>query len=273
MNRLSVERRAEAINCLVEGNSIRSTERLTGIHRDTVMRLMVEVGEGCARIMDEKMREVQSKRIQVDEIWSYVRKKQVHLNPGENVRAGDFWTWVALDPDTKLIPCYRVSKRRVEDAIAFIGDLHSRLANRIQLSSDGLHSYARAVEHAFGADVDYGQVVKFYASEPVGPGRYSPPRVTSATRDIVMGTPEVRNISTSLVERQNLTMRMQMRRFTRLTNGFSKKVENLKAAVALHFCHYNFVRLHGTTRVTPAMAAGVEDRLWSLEALVEETSR
>jgi IS1 family transposase len=273
VNRLSVERRAEAINCLVEGNSIRSTERLTGIHRDTVMRLMVEVGEGCARIMDEKMREVQSKRIQVDEIWSYVRKKQVHLQPGENVRAGDFWTWVALDPDTKLVPCYRVSKRKVGDAIEFMADLHSRLANRVQLSSDGLHSYIRAVEQSFGADVDYGQVVKFYDAVPVGPGRYAPPKVVKTTRDVIMGAMDKHEISTSLVERQNLTMRMQMRRFTRLTNGFSKKLENLKAAVALHFCHYNFVRLHGSTRVTPAMAAGVENRLWTLEELVEETSR
>ena len=202
MNRLSVERKAEAINCLVEGNSIRSTERLTGIHRDTVMRLMVEVGEGCARIMDEKMREVQSKRIQVDEIWSYVRKKQVHLQPGENVRAGDFWTWVALDPDTKLVPCYRVSKRKVGDAIEFMADLHSRLANRVQLSSDGLHSYIRAVEQSFGADVDYGQVVKFYDAVPVGPGRYAPPKVVKTTRDVIMGAMDKHEISTSLVERQ-----------------------------------------------------------------------
>ena len=273
VNRLSVARRTQVISALVEGNSIRSTERMFDVHRDTVMRLLVEVGEGCARIMDEKMRDLSCKRIQVDEIWSYVKAKQIHLKPGENVRCGDFWTWVALDPDTKLVPAYRVSKRKVGDAVAFIGDLSERLSNRVQLSSDGLHSYVRAVEEAFGADVDYGQVVKFYDAEPVGAGRYAPPHVADMEKSVIMGNPDWRHISTSLVERQNLTMRMQMRRFTRLTNGFSKKVENLKAAVSLHFAHYNFVRLHRTTRVTPAMAAGVSDRLWTLEELVEEASK
>jgi IS1 family transposase len=273
VNRLSVERRAEAINCLVEGNSIRSTERLTGIHRDTVMRLMVEVGEGCERIMREKMQNLPCERIQVDEIWSYVRKKQAHLKPGESVRAGDFWTFVAIDPDSKLVPSYRVGKRTRENAVAFMADLSDRLSVRIQLSSDALRTYEDAVERAFGADVDYGQIVKFYDNEPIGPGRYSPPRVTGAARTVIAGSPDQRHISTSLVERQNLTMRMQMRRFTRLTNGFSKKVENLKAAVSLHFAHYNFVRLHRSIRITPAMAAGVSDRLWTLEELVEQTSR
>jgi len=273
VNRLSLGRRTQAINCLVEGNSIRSTERMTGIHRDTVMRLMVEVGEGCARIMDEKMRALPCKKIQVDEIWAYVRKKQVHLQPGENVRAGDFWTWVALDPETKLVPCYRVSKRKVGDAVAFIGDLSERLSNRVQLSSDGLHSYVRAVEEAFGADVDYGQVVKFYDAEPVGAGRYAPPHVADMEKTVIMGSPDWRHISTSLVERQNLTMRIQMRRFTRLTNGFSKKLENLKAAVSLHFAHYNFVRQHRSLRVTPAIAAGVSDHLWTLDELVAQTSK
>jgi IS1 family transposase len=273
VNRLSLARRTQAINCLVEGNSIRSTERMLDIHRDTICRLLVEVGDGCARIMDEKMRDLPCKRIQVDEIWSYVKAKQVHLKPGENVRCGDFWTWVALDPVSKVVPCYRVSKRRVGDAVAFIDDLSQRLSNRVQLSSDGLHSYVRAVEQAFGADVDYGQVVKFYDAEPIGPGRYAPPHVSGLEKTVIMGSPDQRHISTSLVERQNLTMRMQMRRFTRLTNGFSKKVENLKAAVSLHFAHYNFVRLHKSLRTTPAMAAGVSDRLWTLEELVEQTSK
>jgi len=273
MNRTSLARRTQIINCLVEGNSIRSTERMTNTHRDTVMRLMVEVGEGCARIMDEKMRNLPCERIQVDEIWSYVRKKQARLKPGESVRAGDFWTFVATDPATKLIPSYRVSKRTRENAVKFMDDLASRLTVRIQLSSDALRSYEDAVEQAFGADVDYGQIVKFYDSEPIGPGRYAPPRVTGAERTVIAGSPDQQHISTSLIERQNLTMRMSMRRFTRLTNGFSKKLENLKAAVSLHFAHYNFVRLHKSLRITPAMAAGVSDRLWTLEELVGQTSR
>ena len=174
------------------------------------------------------------------------------------------WTFVALDPDTKLIPTYRVGKRTRDNAVAFMGDLSERLANRVQLSSDALSTYVDAVERAFGADVDYGQEVKFYEAEPIGPGRYSPPKVSSRDRLVIAGDPDQAHISTSLVERQNLTMRMSMRRFTRLTNAFSKKVENLHAAVALHFAHYNFVRLHRSLNVTPAMQAGVSNRLWSL---------
>jgi IS1 family transposase len=180
---------------------------------------------------------------------------------------------VAIDPDTKLVPAYRVGKRSRENAVAFMGDLSERLTNRVQILSDALRSYVDAVERAFGADVDYGQVVKFYDAEPIGPGRYAPPRVSGQEKTVIAGHPDQRHISTSLVERQNLTMRMSMRRFTRLTNAFSKKLENLQAAVALHFAHYNLVRLHKTLRVTPAMAAKVTDRLWSLEELVERTSR
>lgn len=273
MNRTSVARRTQIINCLVEGNSIRSTERMTNTHRDTIMRLLVEVGTGCAKIMDEKMRDLPCVRIQIDEIWSYVGKKQAQLKPGEDrSRLGDQWTFVALDPDTKLVPAYRIGKRTKPHAIAFMSDLSERLANRVQLSSDALNSYADAVERAFGADVDYGQAVKFYDAEPIGPGRYAPPRVVSQQKVVVAGNPDQRHISTSLVERQNLTMRMSMRRFTRLTNAFSKKIENLEAAVALHFAHYNFVRVHRSLRIAPAMAAGVSDRPWSLEELVERTS-
>jgi IS1 family transposase len=224
--------------------------------------------------MDEKMHNIPSKRIQVDEIWSYVRVKQQRRDATRHAytRTGDFWTWVALDPDTKLVPTYRVSKRGSSDAVAFMRDLSERLANRVQLSSDGLKSYVNAVEESFGVDVDYGQVVKFFDAEPIGAGRYSPPRVSGVEKTVIVGRPDQHHISTSLVERQNLTMRMQMRRFTRLTNGFSKKLENLKAAVGLHFAHYNFVRLHKTLCTTPAMAAGISDRLWSLEELVEQTS-
>lgn len=273
MNRVPLARRTQIINALVEGNSIRSTERMTGTHRDTICRLLVEVGAGCAQIMDEQMRGVSSRRIQVDEIWAYVGKKQAHLAPSDDRgRLGDMWTFVALDPDTKLIPSYRVGKRNATNAVAFMGDLSERLANRVQISSDALAAYVDAVERAFGADVDYGQEVKFYAPDPTGAGRYSPPRVADRQRIVIAGNPDQAHISTSLVERQNLTMRMSMRRFTRLTNAFSKKVENLTAAVSLHFAHYNFVRVHRTLRVTPAMEAGMSDRLWTLEELVERTS-
>ena len=273
MNRLSLARRAQILSCLIEGNSIRSTECMTDTHRDTIMRLLVEVGDGCAKLMDEEIRKLTCQRLQVDEIWSFVGKKQAQIKPGDDrSRLGDQWTFVALDPDTKIVPAYRVGKRTRRNAVAFMGNLSERLANRVQISSDALNSYVDAVERAFGADVDYGQVVKFYDSEPIGPGRYAPPRVVSQKKIVVAGNPDRTHISTSLVERQNLTMRMSMRRFTRLTNAFSKKLENLEAAVALHFAHYNFVRIHKTLRCTPAMAAGVSDRLWSLEELVDRTS-
>jgi IS1 family transposase len=273
MNRVPLARRVQIINCLVEGNSIRSTERMTGTHRDTICRLLAEVGDGCARLMDEQMRDLPCSRIQVDEIWAYVGKKQAHLKEDDDrSRLGDQWTFVALDPDTKLIPSYRVGKRDGENAVKFMTDLSERLANWVQISSDALAAYVDAVERAFGANVDYGQEVKFYDAEPIGPGRYSPPKVADRKRIVIAGNPDQEHISTSLVERQNLTMRMSMRRFTRLTNAFSKKVENLRAAVSLHFAHYNFVRVHRTLRVTPAMEAGVSDRLWTLDELVEGTS-
>jgi IS1 family transposase len=274
MNRLNLDRRTQIVSALVEGNSIRSTERMTGVHRDTIMRLLVEVGTGCAELMDEKMRELPCKRIQVDEIWSYVGKKQRHMKPTDNpLRVGDQWTFVAIDADTKLIPSYLIGKRNAECANNFMRDLSMRLANRVQLSSDALAAYADAVERSFGAAVDYGQAVKFYEAEPMGPGRYSPPKVIDMERSVIAGNPEQAHISTSYIERQNLTMRMSMRRFTRLTNGFSKKLENMKAAVSLHFAHYNFVRIHRTVECSPAMAAGVEKSLWSLRELVERTSK
>ncbi|HVA11854.1 MAG TPA: IS1 family transposase [Stellaceae bacterium] len=263
MNRTPLGRRTQIIHSLVEGNSIRSTERLTDTHRDTITRLM-----------DERMRDVQSRRIQVDEIWTYVQKKQRHVTREDDTRrVGDQWIFVALDPDTKLVPAYLVGKRRRYDAVTFMADLSERLANRVQLSSDALRTYVDAVERAFGADVDYGQAVKFYEAEPIGPGRYSPPRVMSQEKTLIAGSPDHAHISTSLVERQNLTMRMSMRRLTRLTNAFSKKIENLRAATSLHFAYYNFARVHKTLRTSPAMAAGIENRLWSLEELVERTSR
>ena len=273
MNRLDLARRTQIINCLVEGNSIRSTERMTDTHRDTVMRLMVEVGTGCAKLMDEQMRDLTCQRIQVDEIWSYVQKKQRQVTEADDrSKVGDQWTFVALDPDTKLVPTWQIGKRDLPTATAFLTDLSERLANRVQLSSDALAAYVDATEQAFGADVDYGQAVKFYDAEPAGPGRYSPPKVTYSERTPIVGQPAFAHISTSLVERQNLTMRMSMRRFTRLTNAFSKKVENLRAAVNLHFAHYNMVRVHSSLRCTPAIEAGVSRHVWSLAELVSMTS-
>jgi IS1 family transposase len=262
------KRRTQIINCLVEGNSIRSTERMTDTHRDTITRLLVEVGESCAALMDAHMQRLPCRRIQVDEIWTYVQKKQRWITDKDDTnRVGDMWTFVALDADTKLLPAYRVGKRDFRAASAFMSDLSSRLVNRVQLSSDALRVYVEATEQAFGADVDYGQIVKFYEAEPIGPGRYSPPRVANAERSVIMGEPDYAHISTSYVERQNLTMRMNMRRFTRLTNAFSKKVENLRAAMALHFAHYNFVCIHSGLRVTPAMAAGLTNYVWTMEEL------
>jgi IS1 family transposase len=245
---------------------------MTKRHRDTICRLLVEVGKGCHSLMDERMRELPCRRIEVDEIWAYVGKKQRHLTPLDDPRrVSDQYTFVALDPETKLIPSYLVGKRDLPTATAFFTDLSERLTDRVQLSSDALTAYVDATERAFGAGVDYGQIVKFYEAEPVGRGRYSPPHVVGAERSVIVGSSDQGRISTSLVERQNLTMRMSMRRFTRLTNAFSRKVENLRAAVSLHFAHYNFVRVHRTLRVTPAMEARVSDRLWSLDELVERT--
>jgi len=215
------------------------------------------------------MHQLNCRRLQVDEIWTYVQKKQRHMTAKDDPRrVGDMWTFVAIDADTKLVPAYRVGKRDLPTAKAFMMDLSGRVANRVQISSDALRAYVDATEQAFGADVDYGQIVKYYEAEPVGPGRYSPPKVVRANRELISGAPNYRYISTSFVERQNLTMRMSMRRFTRLTNAFSKKIENLKAAVALHFAHYNFMRVHKTLRVTPAMEAKITDHVWEWDELL-----
>jgi IS1 family transposase len=273
MNILKAEKQAMVIGGLVEGSSIRSIERQTGVHRDTIMRLMVKVGNACEHIMDTTMCNLPCKNIEVDEVWSFVGKKQRHVTINDNPNeVGDFYTFIALDSDTKLIPVYRVGKRDLPTAQAFISDLSSRMSNRIQISSDKLKAYVEAIEAAFGANVDYAQIVKSYEAEPIGPGRYSPPRVISVLKEYIMGNPDYNKICTSFVERQNLTVRMQMRRFTRLTNAFSKKLENLKAAVALHFCHYNFIRIHRSLRMTPCMAAGVTKELWTIKDLIERAN-
>jgi IS1 family transposase len=270
MNILATDKRAQILNCLVEGCSMRSTSRLTGAAKKTVERMLVAAGTACAAYMDKSMRNLNCKLLQVDEIWSFTYSKQ--KNVPEALRGskevGDTWTWVAIDAQTKLIPCWHVGKRGARDAYQFINDLAARLAGRVQLTSDGHKGYLEAVEGAFGADIDYAQLIKLYGNEIGGEVRYSPPVCVGARQERVIGRPVRKHISTSHVERQNLTLRMSNRRFTRLTNGFSKKLENHKHAAAIHFMYYNFCRIHQTLRVTPAMEAGIADHVWTLEEVV-----
>jgi len=270
MNRLSIQERARIIAALVEGNSIRSICRMTGHEKRPVTRLLVEVGTACYRYQDRVFRNLKCRRLQCDEIWSYVgcKQKNVTTKMAEQRVVGDAWVWVAIDADTKLVPCWLVGDRGAGSATEFIADLERRLAHRVQLTTDGHKVYLNAVIDAFADEVDYAQLVKYFGNEPEPQKRYSPAVCTGAEKIIRLGDPEPRYISTSYVERQNLTMRMSMRRFTRLTNGFSKKIENHEAAVALHYMHYNFARIHQTLRVTPAMQAGLSDHVWSFEEIV-----
>ena len=270
-NVLGIEKQVSAISALAEGVSIRSVERMTGIHRDTIMRLGIRVGEACASMMDSKMQNLDCRVLQLDEIWGFVGMKQKHATPQDRRDGrGDVWTFVAIDAESRMVPCYFVGKRDSYHATCFVEDLASRLSARPQISTDGLSAYREAVERGFGAEVDYGQVIKIYKEpEIVEQRRYSPPVCIEAKKYAVYGEPDRLLISTSYVERQNLTMRMHCRRLTRLTNAFSKKLENFKAAVGLHFGYYNFVKVHSSLRVTPAMAGGVTDRLWTVRELVE----
>ncbi len=246
--------------------SIRAITRLTGASKNTVSKLLIDAGTACAAYHDANVRDVKAARVQVDEIWSFTYAKQKNVAAAKEAPegAGDTWTWTALDADSKLVVSYLVGGRDAEYAMWFMDDLASRLANRVQLTSDGHRAYLEAVEGAFGCDVDYAQLVKMYGATVGAPGRYSPADCTGIKKIRREGNPDIAHVSTSYVERQNLTIRMHMRRFTRLTNAFSKKVENHAHAVALHMMYYNFVRIHKTLRVTPAMAAGVADRLWEI---------
>jgi IS1 family transposase len=269
MNKLSMERRVQIIRALVEGNSIRAVCRIMGTEKRTVTRLLVEVGAAAFEYQNRVLRNLPCKRIQCDEIWSYVGCKQRNVTPAmDETRVGDAWVWVAIDADTKLVPCWTVGKREPEIAAEFIADLASRLSRRVQLTTDGHRVYLNAVEDAFGADIDYAMLVKSFVATSTGESRYSPAKFVTTEKIKVSGSPEDKHISTSYIERQNLTMRMGMRRFTRLTNGFSKKIENHEASVALHFLHYNFARVHQTLRVTPAMEAGLSSHIWSFEEIV-----
>jgi IS1 family transposase len=269
MNKLTIEKKTAAVGMLCEGTSIRAVERITGVHRDTIMRLGVRIGEGCRRIMDDKMRNLPCRLIQVDEVWGYVGMKQKTALRRHKRGVGDVWTWVALDSETKLVPTFAVGDRSGYMADCFIEDLASRLSHRVQLSSDALRAYTDAVERAFGAEVDYGSIVKtFTHSDVEEQRRYSPPEVMNVKRIPVSGAPVVDLISTSHVEKQNHTLRMHCRRLTRLTNAFSKKLENFKAAVALHYAYYNFVKSNIAIRCTPAMAAGVTNTFWTVRDLI-----
>ncbi len=242
---------------------------MTGVHRDTICRLLVQVGDHCAEIMDEKMRNLHCGFIQADEIWTYCRKKEKQVRTGDSPEVGDQWVFVAMDAETKLIPTFTVGKRTEETTWYFISDLADRIAARIQLTTDGFVHYQRQVEDTFGSEVDYAQLIKLYVSAvQEGNERYSPSPIVETISKVQIGDPDPARICTSHIERQNLTMRMQMRRFTRLTNAFSKKLTNLKAACALHFAHYNFCRVHQSLRVTPAMAAGISNEIWPLKTLL-----
>jgi IS1 family transposase len=272
-NNLPTEKKVLAVSMLAEGSSIRSIERITGTHRDTIMRLGVRVGEACAKIHDGKMHGIPSRQIEVDEIWGFISKKNKNATPRErNTGAGDVWTFIAIDAETKLIPSFIVGKRDNYHARAFMDDLASRLRNRIQLSSDALSAYVDAVERSFGCEVDYGQIVKTYSVSNLqkdAASRYSPADVVEVEKTVVAGFPDITRISTSHVEKQNHTLRMHCRRLTRLTNAFSKKLDDFCAAVALNFCYYNFCKSHLAVRMTPAQAAGIESSQWTVAELVE----
>lgn len=270
MNCLSTPDRVRVVAALVEGCSIRSTVRMTGVAKNTIVKLLANLGTACAAYHDEKVRGLTCKRIQCDEIWAfcYAKQKNVPEDKKGTFGYGDVWTWTGIDADTKLIVSYMLGRRDATYANAFMQDVAERVVNRIQLTTDGLRSYLDAVYNAFGSDIDYAMLIKVYGPDTSGAGRYSPPVVKSVTTDVHCGTPEPKGVSTSFIERQNLSMRMGMRRFTRLTNAFSKKLENHEHNVALYFMHYNFCRVHQTLRVTPAMEAGLADHVWEIEELV-----
>lgn len=273
MNKLSLEKRAGIVRLLVEGNSLRACSRIADVSINTVTKLLVDIGKACQEYHDKHVVNVNAKRVQCDEIWSFVYAKEKNVPNGMEGEAGDIWTWTALDADSKLIVSWYVGNRDAYSANEFMMDVASRLRNRVQLTTDGHKPYLKAVENAFDGEIDFAQLVKIYG-QPDGRGnekRYSPAECTGAETKIIEGRPDEAFISTSYVERQNLTMRMHMRRFTRLTNAFSKKIENHCYAIALHFMYYNFVKVHKTLRVTPAMEAKLTDRLWKVEDLVNLT--
>jgi IS1 family transposase len=272
MNKLTAEKRAQVVGCLVEGMSIRATVRITGVAKNTITKLGLELGNACIEYQDKMLVNLPCKKIQCDEIWSfcYAKEKNVPADHKGEFGYGDIYTWTAICAETKLILSFLVGRRDAKHANAFMLDLAARLKNRVQLSTDGYKVYLNAVDDAFGGDIDYAMLVKTFGNpqSTTDQRRYSPADCTGIEKLPVCGNPDKKDISTSYVERQNLTMRMSMRRFTRLTNGFSKKIENLEAAVALYFMYYNFCRVHQTLRVTPAMEAKITDHVWTLEEII-----
>jgi IS1 family transposase len=272
MNKLPKETRARILHMLCEGNSIRAVTRLTGASKTTVMKLVADAGSAAAWYQDRVFRNIECKRMQVDEIWGFVGAKQRNASPKkkESGEAGDAWLWVAIDADSKLVPHWRVGLRDLKNCYWFIHDLAERMAGRFQLTTDAFVPYREAVESVFGIEIDYAQVIKIFGKAPDAvAGRYSPPQCVGARSKTIAGSPDPKHVSTSYAERNNLNIRMHSRRMTRLTNAFSKKVENHAHAMALHFLYYNFVRVHKTLRTTPAMAAGVTKRLWEMSDIVE----
>jgi IS1 family transposase len=274
MNRLNTERRAQIIGMLTEGASLRATSRLAQVSINTVSKLLVDIGEACAEYQDGAMQGLSCQRLQCDEIWSFIGAKAKHVKAGHPADYGDVWTWIAIDADTKLVPSWYVGGRTTTDALEFMYDLASRLDTRVQLTTDGHQPYLIAVDRAFESQIDYATIQKLYGPDPTeDQKRYSPAKCIGVERQVVLGDPDPAHVSTSYVERQNLTMRMNMRRFTRLTNAFSRKIENHAAAIALHFQFYNFARPHKTLKNpyprTPAMAAGIEDHIWTLQDIAE----
>ncbi len=270
MNKLATETRVQVIKCLVDGVGINATSRITGVAKNTVLKLLAEVGTACAEFLDKNVRNVTCKRIQCDEIWSfcYSKQKNIPKDRAGEFGVGDVWTWTAIDADSKLIVSYLVGLRDGGYATEFMNDVAGRVANRVQLTTDGHRAYLEAVEDAFGGDVDYAQLIKIYGATAPDEARYSPAACTGIKKNPITGNPIDKEISTSYVERANLTMRMAMRRFTRLTNAFSKKIQNHQHAVALNFMHYNYCRIHSTIKVTPAMAAGLTATLWEIEDII-----
>jgi len=272
MNSLNNKQRVQVVAALVEGNSIRATVRMTGVSKNTIAKLLVDLGMACAEYQDKAFRNLTCKKIQCDEIWSFVGSKQKNVPDflHDHFGIGDVWTWVSMDAETKLVPCWLVGPRNSQAASEFIHDLAGRLSNKVQLTTDGHKPYLEAVESAFGGDIDYAQLVKIYGGSNTKQEqiKYSPAECLGAKKVVVTGNPLKKDVSTSYIERQNLTMRMSMRRFTRLTNGFSKKVENHAHAIALHYMYYNFCRMHKSLRCTPAMAANVKSKLWEIEDII-----
>jgi IS1 family transposase len=270
MNRLTREKQRQIVAALVEGNSIRATCRMTGVAKNTVVKLLVDLGKACFEYQDKALRNLPCKRLQCDEIWSfcYAKEKNVPSDKKGRFGFGDVWTFTSLCAETKLVPSWHIGNRDIANATLFMKDLAIRLKNRVQLTTDGHKMYLEAVDNAFGGEIDFSQLIKIYGHTPESEIRYSPAECIGTEIHPIAGNPDKEHVSTSYVERQNLTMRMGMRRFTRLTNGFSKKVQNLAYAVSLHFMHYNFCRIHQTLRVTPAMEAKVTDHVWTIEEIL-----